>query len=823
MRESRVAWLPAVLLGVWTVLLLAAAAPSWLPDAATVRTLIDSYWKRGTPEAGIVYALHHHLEMIGKTCLLHAALAGAGAAVTGWLVPGGGGGVLMAWAAGFGAVSLATLGWGLTGLMLPGPVLLTVAGLGLAGWMRCMPSRWLRSAWAGRPRPRGFDAVLAGACLAAVLILLAVGIAPDTSWDAVVYHLRVPTFFIQEHRIFHMPTHHFASFPLATEMLNACLMLWGGLDRMGGGEAPKLFHGSCALIAAGCAARLAARCSGETCGWLAAALILLSPFTGTIAVRTYNDFVQAALFGIVLVLWLEHPRGARRLAGLVCGVALSAKYSAVLAAAPLALLWLGRRPAPYALAAAALLPWSAKNWLLTGNPAAPFMTRLFTAPPETQTQFGGYAASMEHMTLSPRLVGQAVWGVFQGGAGERVTELVAILLGAAVLLRGSVRAPRGLALFAGGFTVLWCVLTPNVRFYTPGLVALATLAALGWAGIEALGPRWARPAMTVLLVLQLIRLPLAHLGLFDPLPFTFGRETAWDHAARSLYPAPFYGRIADWANQELPRRARLLVMIDIKAHYLWRRVYHDFQYVQPGLYLRWLRLGHGTMPGLLKKLRQEGVTHLLVVRQRTRDVGNHYAWEGSELATTAEFLASYTRSVARTDAVEILRILPAPQPRRPVEDYDWILFTRPENQLIQGGDESALALLETTVRRAPWLRDARAFLGMALARRQRLPEAERVLIEAVREGSPHSATASFVLGQIRRFRHDLAGAGRAWRDAVRLNPAYGEAHYNLGLLLWEQRRTREALAELNAAVQSDPANAEWAKVRAEMAAKLGLP
>lgn len=822
MRASRPGGIAAGLLAVWVIFLLLTVAPAWLPNVAMLRNLVTSL-QRGTPEAGMVYALHHHLEMIGKTLVLHAVLVGAGAGVAAWLAPTGFAGGLAAWAVGFGAISLFTLGWGLTGLMFPGPVLAGVAGLGLAGWWRSVPRGWAAARWAGRPRPQGFDAVLAGTCGAAIGLMLAVGIAPDTSWDAVVYHLRVPSFFIQEHKIFHMPTHHFASFPLAAEMLNACLMLWGGLDRMGGGEAPKLFHLSCAVIAAGCARRLAGRYAGPTSGWVAAAVILLSPFTGTIGVRTYNDFVQAALFGAVLLLWLEAARGGLRLAGTVCGVALSAKYSAVLAVVPLAILWFRLRWVPYALAGAVLVAWSAKNWLLTGNPAAPFLTRMFPAATETQTQFAGYAGSMGHMSFSPGLMGQALWGVLEGRAGESLTELVAILLGAAVLLPGAGRVPRRLAIFAAVFTALWVEMTPDLRFYTPGLVALAAIAGAAWTGFEALSLRWSRIVMGGLLVLNLTRLPIAHIGLFDPLPFTLGRETAWDHAARSLYPAPFYGRIADWINQELPPRARLLVLIDIKAHYIWRRVYHDFQYVQPGLYLRWLRAGGDTVPGLLKKLRQEGVTHLLIIRQRTRDVGNHYAWEGGELADTAEFLASYTRSVARTDAVEVLRILPAPQPRRPLDDYGWILFTRAENLLIAGEDDEALALLETTVHRAPWLRDAKAFYGMALARHQRLGEAERVLTAAVQEGGAHASTASFVLGQIRRYHHDLPGAERAWRTALRLNAASGEAHYNLGLLLWETKRTREALAELNAAVAADPSNEGWSKARAELAGKLGAP
>ncbi len=839
MRKNVWSLLTIALLAVWAALQLVHDAPSWLPQFSLLIRLYKSFMKLGTPEAGLLYALHHHVEMIAKVLALHLILAGAGLPAARWIAPRFRHDWLIAWGIGFGVISLLTLGWGLTGLLFPPPVLLSAAALGAVGFLFAAPGA-LRTTRAGFKDALAFEGPLerwlAVGSGAALVVLTAITIAPDTSWDALVYHLRIPAFYIQEHRAFYIPTHHFTAFPLAAEMHNTWLMLWGGLDRMGGGQAPKLFHLSCAVIAGLTARRLACRLVSQrhpginrAAGWLALLLVLIFPLTGTIAVRTYNGFVLAALTGLALVLVTERSPGAFRLAGALCGIALSVKYTAVMVLGVLGAFWFWWRPAPYLLAAFAVAPWIFKNALLTGNPAAPFLTSLFPSSPESQFQLTAYADSVGGMSFNLAVASRAGVGLLHG-------RLLPMLLPAALLLPGLTRLDVRLAVFTAAFTALWMILAPEHRFFTPALAPFAALAAAGYVRADVAFGRWLRLALGVVLALHLLRLPFSHMSLFDPLPFTFGRETAWDHASRSLYPAPYFGHAAQRVNRDLPPDARLLLLVDIKSHYLWRRAHHDFQYITPGLYLRWLRLG-GSVPGLLKKLRQEGVTHLLIVRQRTRDVGHHCSWRGDELALTAEFLAAHTVLVIKTELVEVLKVLRTPQPRRALDGYGWILFTHPENLLLKNRDSEVRSLMEETVRRAPWLRGARAYLGMALGRLQQLEEASRVLTEAAEEGGTNAVRSAYILGQIRNFMGDQAGAERAWREVIRLahgaqTPAAGEplqrqahadAHYDLGILLHELGRKREALEEVDAAARLLPDNTKFARVRAEMSQSLGPP
>jgi len=217
------------------------------------------------------------------------------------------------------------------------------------------------------------------------------------------------------------------------------------------------------------------------------------------------------------------------------------------------------------------------------------------------------------------------------------------------------------------------------------------------------------------------------------------------------------------------------------------------------------------------------VTHVLVVRQRTRDVGNHYAWRGAELAEAAEFMAAHTVSVAKNDLVEVLAVEPHPRPRRTLDEYRWILFTHPENLLIWTRNAEALALLEETERRAPWLRGVKPFLGMALVRARRIAEGERMLAAGAREGGPDSAMAAFWLGQVLKYRGDGLGALRAWRESVRLDPHNAEFRYNLALLLHGMGRDAEALEHATEACRLNPGKPEFAEVRASIVAGMGRP
>ena len=824
------------LLAFWTAFVFMKSAPTWLPSPAFVRNVINSVIKTDSGDAGPLYAIAHHSEMLGKVAVLTVVQACAGAIALAWLAPAAPGGWMARWGVGFLFSGLAVLGWGLTGLMYQATVVLIPVVTALFVLFPILKSRRKMNVrrskrQTGEPTGESGGWALAVGIISsiAVVVMAALAVVPDTSWDAVVYHLRLPAFFVQEHRVFHVPTNQFSVFPLGTEMLGAWLMLWGGLERMGGGQAAKLYHLSCALVAALCARRATQiivrennwHSSAPFLGNLAAALVLLAPLTGTMAVRAYNDWVQAALAGLALVAVLERGKGSLVLAAVLCAAAFSAKYTAVFILFPLAILVFRLDWRPYAIAFMGLLPWLAKNFLLTGDPVAPFLVGWFSVPGETAYMLNAYSSSVSAMSLNFGVLGTMASVMMNESSGEMLGELLMVLPLFLLLNPSRGLAGRRALIFTCLLSLVWYLLVPSVRFFAVGIPGLAVLGAVGFGSLESVLRPWVRWPLIVVLLLNLIRLPLAHIGLFGPVPFILGRESVEHYLTRSLYPAPYYEPLALGANEKLPPNARLLVMIDIKAHYLWRRVYNDYQYIQPGLFLRWLREA-GSVEGLLARMKREGASHVLVVFQRTRDVGRHYSWQGGELAEAAEFFAAHTIPVVNTGAVEVLKVSQRALPRRNIDAYNWLLFVHPENLMLEKKNAEVESLLRETRTKAPWFKATTAYLGMALVRQDRLKEAMPLLEEAIRNGGETAPFASFAIGQIREKRGDKVGAERAVSAAVRMNPTFIEARYELGRMLANRAEYSGALKEFREVVRMDPGNRNSINAAIEMEKRLGL-
>jgi TolB-like protein len=82
---------------------------------------------------------------------------------------------------------------------------------------------------------------------------------------------------------------------------------------------------------------------------------------------------------------------------------------------------------------------------------------------------------------------------------------------------------------------------------------------------------------------------------------------------------------------------------------------------------------------------------------------------------------------------------------------------------------------------------------------------------------PKLAEAHVVLGVIRQFQDwDWAGSESAFRQAIRLNPGYAEAHHELSMLLMRRKRVDEAIAASQRALYLAPGSARFQSGLAEV-------
>jgi len=449
-------------------------------------------------------------------------MAGAGPWLTGW---------------GCAMLGLTVLGCGLTGLLLR-PCMVGIYGLlgGAGCWFLI---RWLRERQNGRTRRPG-EAASSGAsperwlfvvCAAWCGLLLAGDLlAPESSWDAIVYHLGVPRRFLEAHKII-LVLPFFSNLPclISMDYVLALSLVDEGLARV-----LNLILGGCFVLTVW---NLARRIAGPAHAWMTAALVMTTPLIGMLMIHAGAD-MGAAFFSLLAVSALvagvpRWPRGrfrSRELveAGIMAGFAGGAKMTALATGVACCALVAPYGPAAVLLVASPLafvdLPWILRSWLMTGNPAYPFFSGTFPGPAwpaftgesytremmavRSQLSFGDYAGWLGRPALAARFK-----------LGSQGTLPMLVLLGALqAVMRGTTRGARAVLLLIGGvLAACWAHASPVLRFFTAGVGVLAVL-----QPVESLRRGLRRAVAVAAVGVNLVWFPLVIQQIDDPWPVVRG-------------------------------------------------------------------------------------------------------------------------------------------------------------------------------------------------------------------------------------------------------------------------------------------------------------
>lgn len=114
----------------------------------------------------------------------------------------------------------------------------------------------------------------------------------------------------------------------------------------------------------------------------------------------------------------------------------------------------------------------------------------------------------------------------------------------------------------------------------------------------------------------------------------------------------------------------------------------------------------------------------------------------------------------------------------------------------------AVGPLRRAVKEAPGMTAAWSALGTCLRQTERYDEAAEAYRRALEGERDPRVLFNFALSLSRAGKGDEAIT--AYQEAVALDPAFKEAHYNLGKALYDAKRYEEAIASLQAALQLDP-------------------
>jgi hypothetical protein len=287
---------------------------------------------------------------------------------------------------GLGGLGLIVLALGLAGLLPPRWLawLLTGAALALL-WRNALAwggdlAQMAGRLWSDWPTG-GFERAVRAAVLLLLGMALLMALAPPTAWDALTYHLAGPAFYLRGGRIVAAPENHFLGFPQGVEML----YLW--LIRLAGLSAAAPLHFAFGTLSLALLIGLAGRLGRREVGWLAALILLVSDslwleFTWPYVDLALMAYTLAAF--VALTVWQESGERWLYLAGVLTGLALGVKYTAVGVAigSGVLTLWLARERGLWptlwagarftAIALLVFAPWAVKNALLDGDPFSPF-------------------------------------------------------------------------------------------------------------------------------------------------------------------------------------------------------------------------------------------------------------------------------------------------------------------------------------------------------------------------------------------------------------------------------------------------------------------
>lgn len=393
----------------------------------------------------------------------------------------------------------------------------------------------LRTASKQDSSPANFDYVESrlerAVCSISILTLLLFGLLAliacyrppgAIEWDVVSYHLADPKVFLQNHRIFSLPTEHHSNFPFLMEMLYTVGLLYDGY------ALANMFHLTTAVLTVLGLIAFASRMLGRVSGYVAAVVFATTPLVFWEATVAYIDiglglYTTLAAFAAISVVDLyrnksapldspgnldfqrndfqgnqgnnekasagtvDNANGWLVLCGLLMGAALGTKYLALIPMALTgALLLIGRVSlrgvAIYVGCALAVAsPWYLKNSIVMHNPVYPFASSVFKDSKYWSADRAALYTAEQQSFGDPHRITNA------SSALNLVKVPWRLLTNSDVYFNAGERASTA---YIGGLYAAFCCLLPFVKQRScaaNSLFALGALQIVGWFFISQVG------------------------------------------------------------------------------------------------------------------------------------------------------------------------------------------------------------------------------------------------------------------------------------------------------------------------------------------------
>jgi len=455
------------------------------------------------------------------------------------------------------------------------------------------------------------EKTLAISYLAVILFSFLFCFVPEAANDSLCYQLNIPKYFAWRGASIPDVNDFNTYFPMLFNQLYAAALSLGSVSLA------KIFH----FMAGLCLVTMLVERSEAATGQLAASkwaglLLWLTPTFLNEVSTTYID-VAAALFLTASFFTLRESVSRQQnsillfLSGILLGFSISTKVL-VLIAAPAFFLFIGlesfrRISVPTFLKT--LFIWGAgvftgscfwflRNFMLTGNPAFPFLGKLFgTQEYDFVKHFQdmGPAKDLLHYVLLP------VFMTFNPDGYDRGYWIGPfLLLFFPFFIRALIRFPetRSTGALVWAYVTVWFLFFHNVRFLLPVLPLIAFI------GIQGAAPFFSR-ALSLRLLLAASLIFLALLGSYHQRYSARVLFGAWSSSQYLEFRERSWG-ISDWINRHLPAEAKIYNAEEIRQFYFSREMVRDAWFLK-----RYPGLAGETVEGAVSLLKREGFTHIL--------------------------------------------------------------------------------------------------------------------------------------------------------------------------------------------------------------------
>jgi len=636
-----------------------------------------------------------------------------------------------------GALLLGTfwVGMGLNGLWFP--VLWKGLGIPLLGLclLDLVHRRWKDGTWTLRvffPREAAFIGLF-GVGLWYLFFGLLQGLAPETFYDSMVYHLAVPAYWLWNHGLVDHPANFFSNFPFAAEVffLNGFVLQ--------GTETAKMLHlasfGVAAVLAGGWAREIA----GERAGWLVWGMVVTFPLLSLCVWTTQVEgFLALSCLAFLYALdrWSRGGgEGWACLSGLFAGSALAVKYTAF----PVILLGLlvsvlqrssfwrshpFEKGARFLLGGAVILgPWVMKNLTFTGNPFFPYLMGMF---PGRRIPLENYLKLLEEQQFrfASDLLGtlRLPWTLTMANPDSYVFIGPLALALAPGLLLWRYRDPslRFLAALVPSLLLVGLALTHILKFSIPAFLVLylvaGTACAVGRSRFLVQAVAWGVTATGVACFSYLASIHHRH---YDGAGLWLGKMGRDEYLQSSRRVSP-YQETARWISRHLAREGRVLVVGGSRGLYLEGPFLNQSIFDEP--ILRGIVRSAPDAAGVREGLRRRGVDHLLVLVPEGLQVADYrpYDLTREEWARLDDFIQRGTDLLHLKDLQGLYRIKGGPMVERGPGIPDLLLFlSEPAANFIKAGQEGRREEAERELERVlalypfseDWRVQARIFRG----------------------------------------------------------------------------------------------------------------